>query len=148
MRDYPSELQQVFSDYRADLEACREKYKPTDGLLGLSRSMNDDVCHDRFDERVKTLSAEFASSRPSSETAARMIRMLLFPEDFQSWPTSAQWMLRAAERHSIPLIPFLSREDAGLFCQQYVLRYPPRDLLPVQKKVCKALLSMCPERIK
>ena len=82
MRDYPSELQQVFSDYRADLEACREKYKPTDGLLGLSRSMNDDVCHDRFDERVKTLSAEFASSRPSSETAARMIRMLLFPEDF------------------------------------------------------------------
>lgn len=141
MRDYPADMKQIFTDYQADIENCRKKYKPVDGLFGISQSMKDDICHDRFDSRTEALTLEFASTNPSPEEADQVIRLLLFPDCFQGLPLSAQWMLRAAERHSVPLIPFLAPDDAMSFYQQYTLRYPPRDRLPAQNKICKALLA-------
>lgn len=143
MRDYPADLERIFSDYRADLENCGKKYKPADGLFGITRSVKDDECHDRFDVRVEELIREFVSSESSSEIARQLTEILLFPDHFQDWPVSAQWMLGAAERHSAPLIPLLSPDAAGEIYRRYTLRYPPRDRLPVQKKICRALFSMC-----
>ena len=122
MRDYPADLKQIFSDYQADIENCRNNYKPVDGLFGINHSMKDDICHDRFDSRTEALTLEFASINPSPADAGQVIRLLLFPDSCQNLPLSARWMLRAAER-------------------QYTLRYPPRDRLPAQKRICKALLS-------
>ncbi len=141
MRDYPADLKQIFSDYQADIENCRNNYKPVDGLFGINHSMKDDICHDRFDSRTEALALEFASINPSPADAGQVIRLLLFPDSFQNLPLSARWTLRAAERHSIPLIPFLAPDDAMCIYQQYTLRYPPRDRLPAQKRICKALLS-------
>ena len=127
-------LEQAFIIYRQDLEACVRKSKPTDGLLGFGRSLKDDPCHDRFDERVKGAVDGICAASPSAEDAARTVRMLL-RDDMSSWPMAAQWMLRAIERHSIPLITFLAPTDAAVFLKDYTARYKPWDRLPVQQEI-------------
>ena len=48
-------------------------------------------------------------------------------------------MLRAIERHSLPLIPFLDSGAATSLSREYAARYKPWDRLPAQKEVLRAL---------
>lgn len=139
MNEYIGALEQAFADYRQDLENYQKKSKPTDGLLGFGRSLKDDPCHDRLYQKVEEIMEEMCASAPSEGDAERAARFLLFRDDVQTWPLAAQWMLRAVERHTIPLIPFLKPETASTLLRQYGKRYRPWDRLPVQKEVYKAL---------
>ena len=132
-------LQEAFAAYRQELEAAQKKRKPTDGLLGFGNSIKDDPCHERFDERVAQAVSAIAAAQPSPTDARRVVRLLLIRDDLQAWHLSAQWMLRAAERHALPLIPFLSREAAAELSEEYTGRYKRWERLPVQKQVIKAL---------
>ena len=138
MEEQLAAMEQAFLDYRQDLEAFERKRKPTDGLLGIGRSLKDDPCHDRVDERLAQAVEAICAMRPSPEQAERAVGLLL-RSDAAAWPLAAQWMLRALERHSIPLIPFLSRESAAAFLKAYANRYRPWDRLPAQQQVYKAL---------
>ena len=138
MEEAIAALEQAFLAYRQDLEEYEKKRRPTDGLLGLGRSLKDDPCHDRLDERVKQAVDALCQASPSPQDAERALGLLL-RADAPAWPLAAQWMLRAVERHSIPLIPFLSPESAGAFLREYAGRYRPWDRLPAQKEVLKAL---------
>ncbi len=138
MDDCFAALEQAFALYRQDLENCVKKSKPTDGLLGFGRSLKDDPCHDRFDERVKEAVDGICAVSPSSENASLALRALL-RDDMASWPLAAQWMLRAIERHSLSLIPFLTPEAAAVFFREYTARYKPWDRLPVQQEIHRAL---------
>ena len=138
MEEHFAALEQAFAVYKQDLEDFARKSRPTDGLLGFGRSLKNDSCHDRFDERIKEAVESACAASPAPEDAARIVRMLL-RDDFSVWPLAAQWMLRAAERHTIPLIPFLSPEAAAAFHKEYAARYKPWDRLPVQQEIMKAL---------
>ncbi len=131
-------LDQAFTIYRQDLENYARKSKPTDGLLGFGRALKDDPCHDRFDERVKEAVDGIRAGSPSPENASLAVRALL-RDDMASWPLAAQWMLRAIERHSLSLIPFLTPEAAAVFFREYAARYKPWDRLPVQQEIYRAL---------
>ena len=132
-------LEQAFADYRQDLEGFQRKSKPTDGLLGFGRTLGDDPCNERLDERIRQTVEALCVLQPSPGEAERAIRLLLFDQGTKAWPTEAQWMLRAVERHALPLIPYLEKERSALLCQEYGKRYRPWDRLPVQKQVYKAL---------
>ena len=67
------------------------------------------------------------------------VAMLLKPQGGIHWPLAAEWMLRAVERHALPLIPFLARETAESLRRAYAARYKPWDRLPAQKEVYRAL---------
>ena len=138
MDEYFAALELAFEKYHQDLEEYARKSKPTDGLLGFGHSLKDDPCHDRFDERVKEAVDGIAASPPTPEAAKQIVGML-FRDDIQTWPLAAQWMLRAIERHSLPLIPFLSPDSAAAFQKEYAARYKPWERLPVQQEVFKAL---------
>ncbi len=138
MEDCFAALELAFTLYRQDLDNYAKKSRPTDGLLGFGRSLKDDPCHDRFDERVKEAVNGIIAASPVSEDAARIMRALL-RDDLSAWPLAAQWMLRAVERHCIPLIPFLTPEAAAVFQQEYASRYKPWERLPVQQEIFKAL---------
>ncbi len=139
MKELLTNLEQVFAEYRSELEECEKKSRPTDGLFGIGHSIGDDRCHTRFDERIAQAVREICAAEPSSEDAAAALAIFLGREDIETWPISAQWMLRAAERHALPLIPFLSPEARERFSVSYASRYKPWDRLPVQKQVLKAL---------
>ena len=140
MDEYFARLEQAFADYRRDLAAFELKKKPASGLFGLGPKLQDDACHDRLDERLKETVEAMAAAGPSPQDAARAVRMLLRPQEGGTpWPLAAQWMLRAVERHVLPLVPFLSAQDAASFLRDYSARYRPWDRLPAQKEVFRAL---------
>ncbi len=132
-------LEEAFLLYRKELEECARRQRPADGLFGIGHSMKDDLCHDRFDERVGEAVRAICALSPGPGEAERAVRRLLCPGGDAPWPLSAQWMLRAAERHALSLIPFLEREAAGAILKEYTARYRPWDRLPAQKQVCAAL---------
>ena len=138
MEEYDAALRQAYTDYRRELSEAEQKLRPTDGLLGFGRSLKDDPCHDRLDERVEAIMKDLCASQPSPQEAARFAGLLL-RDDAGSWPLAAQWMLRAIERHILPLVPFLSPDDAARFLKAYAARYRPWDRLPVQREVFRAL---------
>ena len=139
METIAAALEQAFSDYRKEVEECRRRLKPADGLFGIGHSLKDDACNDRFDRRVEQLVAAACALPPMPEEAERLARRLLLPQDTQPWPLAAEWMLRAAERHALPLIPFLDKAGAAALLKEYAARYRPWDRLPAQKQVCRAL---------
>lgn len=141
-----AELAQAFAAYRQDLERYEQKKNPLGGLFGVGSSLKDDSCHDRLDERIEKTVGEMSVLHPSPEDAARAVRMLLKPQDGTPWPLAAEWMLRAVERHTLPLIPFLTREDAAGFLKDYTSRYKPWDRLPAQKEVYRALRNRADHR--
>lgn len=139
MNEWIAKLEQAFTDYRQELEECEKKAKPTDGLLGFGKSVKDDACHDRFDARISEITDAIAAGRPSAEDAEQALRLLLMRSCEEGWHLSAQWMLRAAERHCLSLIPFLKPESAKAICREYGECYKRWDRLPAQKEVYKAL---------
>ena len=138
LEEYLSALEQAYVLYREELDECLKKRKPTDGLLGFGRTVGDEPCHDRLDERLAQAVAEICRLVPSPGEAGRAVRTLL-RDDLSSWHPAAQWMLRAAERHAIGLIPFLDAADAKKLLAEYNSRYKRWDRLPAQKKVFQAL---------
>ena len=132
-------LEQAFRDYREDVERFERNKKPAEGLFGIGRTLSDDPCHDRVDGRVGEAVAALAAARPAPAEAGRAVRLLLQNTLSGDWPLAAQWMLRALERHCLPLVPFLDREEAGDLAREYAGRYRPYDRLPTQKQLLRAL---------
>ena len=139
MEELLTALEQAFEDYRTALKECEKKYKPTDGLLGFGHSIKDDPCHAQVDERIGKITAEMRDAAPSPQEAERAALMLLARDDAATWPVSAQLMLRALERHCIPLISSLSPASANALLKKYDDRYKRWDRFPAQKEVYKAL---------
>ena len=83
------------------------------------------------------------AAQPAPDTAERAVRLLILRGDAADWPTAAQWMFRAVERHCVPLIPFLTPGAAAVLYREYAGRYRPWDRLPAQKDVLKALKKAC-----
>lgn len=146
MEELLDALEQAYTRYRQDIETYERKSKPTDGLLGFGRSLKDDACHERFDERIAEAVSAICGSKPAPEAAERAVRALIAREDTDTWPIAAQWMLRAVERHSMPLLAYLSPEAANALSRQYASRYKPWDRLPAQKQVLKALKAAGKEK--
>ena len=141
MEELFAALEQAFRDYQSDLENYERKRRPTDGLLGFGRSLKDDACHERLDGRVAQAVQRISALPPTEEDAERVVGFLLSVQDSRAWPLAAEWMLRALERHALPLIPFLSSRAAAGFLEGYARRYKPWDRLPVQRQVYRALVD-------
>lgn len=139
MEELFADLEQAFADYRLDLENYQKKARPAEGLLGFGRSLKDDACHTRLDERVKKAVDAICAAGPTPADAEKTVRFLFKPDDGKPWPLAAEWMLRAIERHVLPLIPFLSPEAAAKLLEEYGHRYRRWERLPAQKEVYKAL---------
>ena len=140
------ELESAFADYRQDLERYEQKKNPLGGLFGVGSSLKDDSCHDRLDERLEAAVGELCALLPPPQDAARAVRTLLCPQEGTDWPLAAEWMLRAVERHALPLIPFLTPQAAEGFRREYAARYKPWDRLPKQKEVYRGLRERAADR--
>lgn len=109
-----------------------------DGLFGLGYRIQDDPCHDRLDQQVKQAVDAICAAGPAPADAERAVRLLL-RDDAQTWPEAARLMLRAIQRHSLPLIPLLPPAAAAALLREYAARYKRWDRLPVQQQVYLAL---------
>ena len=139
MEELFAALESAFEVYARELEAGEKKQRVTAGLFGFGHSLKDDACHDRLDERLTDSVREILNAGPSPDEAERAVRLLLKPREKEFPQQSARWMLRAAERHALGLIPLLDAAAAEKMLEEYSARYRPWDRLPSQKEIIKAL---------
>lgn len=131
----------IYDDYLADVEKLIATRKPTDGLMGFGKRAGDDVCHERFADRLEAELNDVAKASPSSEEAFAVMHVVFeVPPEYKD-NSLAYLMLLAVQGLTDGLIPFLSREDAQKLSSLYSDLYPKHSLLPVQKKISMHLLS-------
>ena len=78
-----------------------------------------------------------------SPALARAAAELFFrekPKDMESCQRS--WLI-AAEALVIPILPYLTQEDAAAFCSSYEAQYRWDDMLPTQRDLYQALCDAC-----
>lgn len=139
MEDVLEVLNQIYTDYSVELEACEKKQKVTDGLFGFGHSIKDDPCHERFYDRIQEAMNQLTASAPPSEQAESTILYLFSRKKEYAYPPSAQLMLCAVEKHILPLIPYLTPQAAKHILDEYETMYRRWERLPVQTEVWKTL---------
>ena len=139
MKDYASDFYQILSRYDADLHAMNTHARPADGLFGLGRRRGDDPCHDVMDQAVQDLLTRLCADPDAVDQAPGILRLLLEAESARSWPDHARWMLIAAQRHGLLLVPLLSAADAAALASWYEGLYRRADRFPVQRDLLRAL---------
>ena len=136
---YMESLKELYSDYARDVEAQEKTRRPTEGMLGIGRKPGEDPCHERFFNRLGALTEEMARDGVSGDELAETAKMILTEEKRTALPSYAHWMLLAAHRHVLPLIPHLTPDAAGRLLSEYESAYPRFRRLPMQKEIIKAL---------
>lgn len=140
-----AEMDDLYAAYRQELEEAARKHKPASGLFGVGHSIKDDACHERFDEAVRKF-AERAAGEAASGEALQIIRRLYTEADGNEYPLSAKWMMIAAERHILLLVPALTSADAAVLSAEYGKKYRPWNRLPAQREVFAALKKRAKEQ--
>lgn len=129
-------LRSIYADYLEQVDRLMKDKKPADGLFGLGNALQSAPCHTLFDQQV-----EFVCQQTELDAAelTEVVALLLRAEKDHPAPDCAAWMMIAAQRHSLTLIPRISREAAAELLKWYAAAYPVFRRLPVQKEVIRQL---------
>ena len=131
----------IYADYLADVEKLIAARKPTDGLMGFGKRAGDDICHERFADRLEAELNNIAKASPTSgEAYAVMSVVFKAPSEFRN-DSLTYWMLVAVQGLTDGLIPFLTEQDAQKLSELLYDLYPKHSFLPVQKKIAAHLRS-------
>ena len=139
MGTYNDAFQGILNQYEAALQELDSRSRPGEGLFGFGRKKADDPCHDAMDQSVETLVSRLAADPDAVSEVPGFLRLLLEAESARPWPDHARWMLVAAQRHGMPLVPLLSPSDASDLASWYAARYSRFDRFPAQQTLLKAL---------
>ena len=130
-------LRGIYADYLEQVDTLMKDKNPADGLFGLGNAPQNAPCHTLFDQQV----AVFVRQQTDLDAAelTEVVALLLRAEKDHPAPDCAAWMMIAAQRHSLALIPRISREAAAELLKWYAAAYPVFRRLPVQKEVIRQL---------
>ncbi len=133
------ELRNLYDAYIEEALRVEQAHKPTDGLFGFGKKTSDDPCHDRFASDLEQRLSNFASNMPESASVRCVLSFIYTAHIDRKEPRSAYWMLIAVHGLTLPLIPLLSKEDAGTLLEEYSTVFPRRERFPAQKKLIAEL---------
>ncbi|MFB0919740.1 MAG: hypothetical protein QMB62_02475 [Oscillospiraceae bacterium] len=140
------EIRAIYDDYIADVKKLIASRKPTDGLMGFGKRAGDDICHERFADRLEQKFIDIAQASPSSEEAFTVMRYVFeTPPEYKN-DSLTYLMLLAVQGLTDVLIPFLSKEDACKLSSLFSDLYPKYSYLPAQKKLAEQLISQSGQR--
>ena len=138
MSGYTERFRGIIATYVEELEKAEKNRKPFGGLFGFGQGPGDFPCHEALDRQVAELTAEAAAEGSPEETAA-LVKDILEAERNRTWTEAARLSVLAIQRHTLPLISRMSREDRGRISSWYEKQYPKRKRLPVQRQIVKEL---------
>ncbi len=134
------EIRGIYDDYIADVKTLMATRKPTDGLMGFGKRAGDDICHERFADRLEQKLNDIVQATPSSETVYAALRFIYeTPPEYKD-DSLVYLMLLAVQGLTNGLIPFLTKQDAAGLSELFSDLYPKYSYLPAQKKVASQLL--------
>ena len=130
-------LLSIYAEYLEQVARLMKDKKPADGLLGLGDAPQNAPCHTIFDQQVEAFTHQLSDL--DAAELAEVVALLLRAEKEHPAPDCAAWMMIAAQRHSLTLIPRISEEMAAELLKWYAAAYPVFHRLPVQKEVIRQL---------
>jgi len=136
--DYTQEWKQILAKYREDVGKLQQKKRFLDGMFGLGNHPGNDACHDALDQAAEALCGRAAAEGDPASVSA-LTKEILQAQASWDGPEYAALMLAAVQRHTMNLIPGLSREDRAEIREWYEKHYPRRKRLPVQEQLLKSL---------
>lgn len=146
--DHAATLRGLCEEYLSQVDQLLRDAKPGDGLLGMGKAPQHDPCHDAFDQQVEACVTSAMAEGLSPAEANQLAEVLLLFEREREAPPCASWMLIAAHRHGLQLVPFLAPQAAAELHQQYRKAYPIHRRLPVQRELLKALRQQADKKEK
>ena len=135
---YLEEFQEIMTEYDAAVDEVQKKRRGFDGFMGLGNHPGNAACHEIMDKKVAELCGRAAAEGTSAEAAA-LTEAVLKKENSWDGPEFARLMLKAVQRHALPVIPRLAPEDRRSLGEWYDKTSPRRQRLPAMEAVYKAL---------
>lgn len=132
------QVRQLYEDYLTEIQQLEANRKPGEGLLGIGKGPADHPCNDRFVSELETALGELARQPDPGQIRPVLEYMYAIPLDYRELKT-AYWMLMAVHGMTPELAGRLTAPEAQTLWAWYQEHYPPRDRLPAQKQVLKAL---------
>lgn len=127
----------LYTDYLEETTHLIEKYRPGDGLFGMTAGPKSDACHERFITALEQLLSP-CDLVPSQEASDVLQFIYSIPTKHRN-PNYVYWTLMAVHALTLPVIEQLSPEDAEAVQQKFETLIPKNERLPAQKKVVSAL---------
>lgn len=134
-----TEIAALYDTYLSEALRVEQARKPGEGIFGIGKKPSDDPCHDRFISDLGAMLDDFCRSQPASSDVSAVLKLIFRAPKEHPEPTSAYWVLIAAQKLALPLIPLLTLPDAAALVSEYAATYKRWERLPVQKQIYLAL---------
>lgn len=130
-------VRRLYEDYLKEYHALQRKRRFGDGMLGMGKAPERELCHARFAQDIQALLEGLGELDPGeAETLLRYICFAPLEEDAGS---EAYWMLLAVHSMTGGLVSRLEGEQAGALYREFSKAYPRRMRLPAQEDLLSAL---------
>ena len=134
------ELKELIQNYIIYAGKLREETASVKSVLGLRDREIYDAGHKTFDSAVESWAKAFAESGPSQEALLEALEILLFAA--VGYEEKAPfWYLTAVQRHGKLLIPRLDEAHRAQLLEKFLVNYPVRQQLPMQKELYQLLMK-------
>ena len=139
MADF-QQLEAIYGEYEQKLAQAQKQAGLFAGAFHMGDDPRKDVCNQVFYEALGQWIRDFLDDGPGTEEAEKAAGWILnYPGLHRD--SGTYWMTYAAQGHVRELIPLLEHNAAGRLLEEYTEQYPPRDRMPVQQELVKALKS-------
>ena len=137
--DVPAEIRQIYGVYLKAAERADPKENRFQRLLSSFRGREEDPCHMRFADELRSCLDSMAAADPDPEDVYAVLDYMYDAPVRFPRPKSANWMLLAVHGFTLTLIPMLRPEDAARLEKRYRNNYPRIRRLPAQNRVLESL---------
>ena len=144
MSEYLFQLDALYDEYLRDMERIANEHFDLRGAFsrifgGSAAGPGSDSCNDRFSDGVKQCADRLAANSPSSQDAADLIGYVMRQDSVRKCSQGALLMMQAVHGCVLPLVEYLSPEDAQMLSKEYGGLLSGAAPLPVQKQLASAL---------
>ena len=130
-------VQQRYEDYLEEYHALQRKRRFGDGMLGMGKAPERELCHARFAQDIQGLLEGLRDLDP--EEAEALLRYICFAPLEEDASSEAHWMLLAVHSMAGGLVSRLEGEQAGALYREFSKAYPRRMRLPAQEELLSTL---------
>lgn len=137
-------LKEIYRLYEQQASQVRQESKGFGGIWGMGEDHRSNPCHDAFYKSVGQWVHDYLNTNPDGAGVMTAAQWILGAADTMR-EKEAFWYVYAAQRHVMPMIPWLTGTQCKQLADWYDAHYTKLERLPVQrelyKKLCKAAKS-------
>ena len=132
-------VRRLYENYLEEYHTLQRRRKFGDGMLGMGKAPERELCHTRFSQDIQALLEGPDVAALSPGEAAELLRYICFAPLEESSGSEAHWMLLAVHSMADGLVSRLEGGQARELYEAFSKAYPRRMRLPAQDHLLSAL---------